>query len=89
MGTKLKDALGRPKEGVHSLRIFDIAVVDVVLTVVAAWCIARYMDVPLWKPTIGLFALGIVAHRAVGVRTTVDKWLFPASVLQKKVRFDV
>jgi hypothetical protein len=87
----IKNALGRPKEGVHSWRIFDIAIVDVALTLVAAWLIARYMEVPLWQPALILFVLGIIAHRAFGVRTTVDKWLFPTGGIfeKKKVRFDV
>lgn len=33
---KYKDILGRPNEGVHSFRIFNIAIVDVLLTILAA-----------------------------------------------------
>lgn len=31
-----KDLLGEPRKGVHSIRIFDFAVVDILLTIVAA-----------------------------------------------------
>ena len=31
------DILGVPKEGIHRIRIFDIAIMDVLLTFVLAW----------------------------------------------------
>ena len=80
---KYKDVLGRPKEGVHSWRIFDIAVVDVALTLVVAALITWYSQIPLWQTSLALFIVGIVLHRAFCVRTTVDKWLF-----KKSVRFE-
>ena len=91
---KYKDVLGRPNEGVHSWRVFDIAIVDVALTLVAAALIAAYFHLPVWQPALALFVLGIVAHRVFCVRTTVDKWLFNVfndknSKTQKRVRFNV
>jgi len=77
---KYKDVLGRPKEGVHSWRIFDIAVVDVALTLVVAALITWYSQIPLWQTSLALFIAGIVLHRAFCVRTTVDKLLFKKSV---------
>ena len=77
---KYKDVFGRPKEGVHSWRIFDIAVVDVTLTLVVAALITWYSQIPLWQTSLALFTAGIVSHRAFCVRTTVDKWLFKKSV---------
>ena len=74
---RYKDIFGRPKEGAHSYRIFDIAVVDVVATVVVAFVIARVFIVAFWKSLLGLFVVGIISHRAFCVRTTVDKWVFP------------
>jgi hypothetical protein len=81
---KYKDVFGRPKEGAHALRAFDVAVVDVALTLVLAAVVAAYFQVPVWKCALALFVLGIAAHRAFCVRTTVDKWLFPSG---KRVRF--
>ncbi len=80
---KYKDVLGRPKEGVHSWRILDIAVVDVALTLVVAALITWYSQIPLWQTSLVLFTAGIVLHRAFCVRTTVDKLLF-----KKSVRFE-
>jgi hypothetical protein len=72
-----KDIFGRPKEGAHAYRIFDIAVVDVAATVVVAYVIARVFGFAFWKSLVTLFLIGIISHRAFCVRTTVDKWVFP------------
>jgi hypothetical protein len=72
-----KDLFGRPREGAHSYRIFDIAVVDVAATVVVAYVIARIFGVVFWKSLVVLFIVGILSHRAFCVRTTVDKVFFP------------
>jgi hypothetical protein len=71
-----KDALGIPKKGVHSYRLFGVAIVDVLLTVLGAVLIAYYFDLSfMW--TLGiLFLIGIGLHRLFCVRTTVDKLLF-------------
>ena len=65
--------LGKPKEGVHRFRVFDIALVDVSLTIIAAFLISRRY---FWQVLLLLFLLGIVLHRVFCVRTTVDRWLF-------------
>lgn len=73
--------LGEPNEGIHAYRVpiglGDVAVVDVALTVFAAWVVARLTNKSLWAVLLVFFILGIVAHRIFGVRTTVDKLLFP------------
>ena len=73
-----KDMFGKVGEGVHSYRLFNIAVVDVVLTVLLAYVI--YLFVPGYNfffILLGCFAAGIALHRLFCVRTTVDKALFP------------
>jgi hypothetical protein len=71
-----KDIFGRPREGAHAYRIFDIAVVDVAATVVVAFIIARVFGIVFWKSLVALFIIGIISHRAFCVRTTVDKLVF-------------
>lgn len=73
---KYKDIFGRPREGAHAYRIFDIAVVDVIATVVVAFLIARAFGFVFWKSLVALFIIGIISHRAFCVRTTVDKLVF-------------
>jgi len=74
---KYKDIFGKVGEGVHSYRIFNIAIVDVLLTVLAAFII--YLLIPKYNffyILIVLFIIGIILHRIFCVRTTVDKLLF-------------
>ena len=73
---RYKDIFGRPREGAHAYRIFDIAVVDVAATVVVAFLISRVFGFSLWKSLVVLFIVGIISHRAFCVRTAVDKLLF-------------
>jgi hypothetical protein len=74
---RYKDIFGRPREGAHAYRLFDIAVVDVAATVLLALVIARLFGLSFWKSLVALFIIGIVSHRVFCVRTTVDKWVFP------------
>ena len=71
-----KDIFGRPREGAHAYRLFDIAVVDVAATVLLAFVIARLFGFVFWKSLVALFIIGIILHRAFCVRTTVDKLVF-------------
>ena len=75
---KYKDVLGKPKQGLHKYRIFNIAIVDVLLTIAGAYLF--YLFNPKFNffvILLCLFFLGIVLHRLFCVRTTVDKLLFP------------
>ena len=75
--SKYKNILGEPGKGVHSYRIYNIAIVDVLLTLLVAWGVSKYYKISfLWSCVI-MFSLGIFAHRLFGVRTTIDKTLFP------------
>ena len=72
-----KDSLGKVGEGIHSYRVFDVAIVDVIFTVIGA-AIIHYL-MPQYRFIViltALFATGIVLHHIFCVRTTVDKWLF-------------
>jgi uncharacterized membrane protein YcaP (DUF421 family) len=73
---KYKDALGKPKKGIHKYRIFNIAIVDVLLTIIAALLFSYILHVHFIITLIVLFLLGIILHRIFCVRTTVDKFLF-------------
>jgi len=74
---KYKNMFGEPGTGAHSYRFFNIAVVDVVLTILAAYFLSWMTKFSFFYCTVTLFILGIIAHRAFCVRTTVDKLVFP------------
>ena len=73
---KYKDILGKPNQGVHSFRIFNIAIVDVLLTILAAYILSIFTKFNLIYTTLLMFILGIISHRIFCVRTTIDKLLF-------------
>ena len=73
---KYKDILGKPNTGLHSYRIFNIAIVDVLLTIIAAFLISYFFKFNFLLTLCILFLVGIIAHRLFCVRTTVDKLLF-------------
>ena len=73
---KYKDALGIPGQGVHSYRIFNIAIVDVIMTVIGAYLFSLIFRTSFLYTTITLFILGIILHKIFCVKTTVDKFLF-------------
>jgi hypothetical protein len=74
---KYKNSLGVPGEGVHSYRIYNIAIVDVIMTIVAGYFISHTYKASFVFTCVILFIFGIVLHRLFCVRTTVDKLLFP------------
>ena len=67
---------GKEREGVHAIRVFDVAVVDVVGTVVIGVLVSWSTGWNVWLVCAGLFALAIVVHRAFCVNTKVNVALF-------------
>ena len=74
---KYKNALGEPNKGIHSYKFMGISIVDVILTIIAAFLISYFFKISFFYTSISLFVLGIILHRLFCVRTTVDKLLFP------------
>jgi hypothetical protein len=73
---KYKDIFGKPGKGIHSYRFMDIAIVDVIATLLVAFIISYFTKQTFFHVSIILFILGIISHRLFCVRTTVDKLLF-------------
>ena len=74
---KYKDALGIPNQGLHSYRFLNLAIVDVIMTFLAAILLSYFFKISLLYTSIFLFSLGIILHRLFCVRTTIDKLLYP------------
>ena len=77
---KYKNMFGEPRLGNHALRdpFFDTAIIDVIITAAAAYAINMYFtNYSFLYVLIIILMIGILAHRAFCVRTTVDKFLFP------------
>jgi len=71
------DIFGKPNTGLHKLRLFDIAIIDVVATFIFAWLFYFFIgNFSYIVYLIGLFLIGVLMHRLFCVRTTVDRLLF-------------
>ena len=74
--TKYKNILGEPKTGVHRYRLFGLAIVDVLMTILLAVLISYFFKYPFLVTVVFLFVLGIILHRLFDVRTTIDTLIF-------------
>ena len=72
------EIFGKIGEGVHSYRVFDVAIIDVVMTMIGAYFLQKTFlkKYEYYEVSLGLFLLGILMHRLFCVRTTIDKLLF-------------
>jgi len=74
---KYKNIFGKEDEGIHSYRVFNFAIVDILMTVFAAYIIHLFFRKQSFVYILLLlFITGIILHRLFCVRTTVDKLLF-------------
>jgi len=74
-----KDIFGEVGKGIHSYRVFGIAYMDAIFTIIGALFLYWIMKWNYIYTIIGAFILGIILHHLFCVRTTVDKYLFPDS----------
>ena len=75
-----KNILGEVGEGVHSIRFLNMAVVDVLLTILGSYLLSLNFNWNFWITLVVVFILGIILHRLFCVRTTIDKLLFNNSL---------
>jgi hypothetical protein len=71
-----KDILGKPNEGIHSIRIFNLAVVDILLTFICAFVFSKLSGVNFFKVLICLILLGIFLHWFFCVDTALNKMIY-------------
>lgn len=67
---------GKPRKGIHALRILDVAVVDVLGTVIVAITLSKVLRTNLVLTTVTLFVLGVLFHRLFCVNTKINTLLF-------------
>lgn len=73
---KYKNALGEANKGIHSIRLFGVAIVDVVLTIVFAGIISHTSSYRFVPTLLFLFLLGIILHKLFCVDTAINNILF-------------
>lgn len=67
---------GEERKGFHSLRLFDIAIGDVVLTLLLSLFISYVAKISFVITTIMVFIVGIVIHRIFCVNTKINTLIF-------------
>jgi len=72
------ELIGKVGEGIHSYRLFNIAILDVIITMIGAYFLQKkfFSNYSYLQVLIVVFIVGIISHRIFCVRTTVDKMLF-------------
>jgi len=76
MPCSYKNLFGEPKTGIHSYRIFDLAIMDIIQTIIGGYIISIYFGYDKIKTIIWLFIIGILIHRIFCVNTTINKLIF-------------
>ena len=72
-----RDIFGQPRTGAHALRIFDVAIVDVISTVLGAYILSMYIpSIPFWTILLSLFIFAIILHRIFCVNTKINTLIF-------------
>lgn len=67
---------GIPKEGLHKYRLFNIAIVDVILTILVALIITYFFNLNFINILLILFIIGIILHKLFCVNTTINNLIF-------------
>jgi len=75
---KYRDIFGKPGKGAHRFRIFNIAIVDVIMTFILAYVLKMtvFKDTHYGIILGSCFIIAIILHRLFCVKTTIDKFLF-------------
>ena len=69
MSCPYANALGVPGQGIHSTRIFGLALNDILMTIGGAIIIALVFNINVWKSLFWFFILGEVLHYLFGTQT--------------------
>lgn len=64
-----------PRTGIHSYRILDVAIVDLLLTIGLGYGIAYYTGYRFLIVFIILMILSILVHTALGIKTRTNSLL--------------
>lgn len=67
--SEYKDILGVPREGIHSIRVYDYAIVDFIMTFIGACIISYFFKMNVFLIFLYLFILGEYLHILFCVET--------------------
>ena len=72
--SQFKNIFGEPGKGLHQYKFKGTAIIDYLLTILGAFIITYYTDIPLVITTISLLLLGIFFHYLFGIRSQVLRY---------------
>lgn len=81
---KYKDILGKPSEGFHSIKLFDIAVLDVLGTIFLAYTMSITFNYSFIILFLLFMIIGELLHFVFCVKTTVINYITNFDPLQTK-----
>jgi hypothetical protein len=73
--SQYKNIFGEPGKGLHQYKFKGTSLVDYGLTILGAFIVTYYTDIPLVITTIVLLILGILFHSLFRIRTQALKYL--------------
>ena len=71
---KYKNIIGKPGTGLHKYKFKGTSYIDYFVTILGAFIMTYYTDIPLVLTTILLLSLGIVFHYLFGLETQTIKY---------------
>jgi hypothetical protein len=71
-----KDIFGLSRKGIHSYRLFDLAVVDTLATLIMAYLISRWSKWNTKNMFVFLMILSVFIHKIFCVETTLTNLVF-------------
>ena len=71
-----KNIFGKEGEGAHSIRFLNIAIVDLIFTIIGAFLISYFFNLNFFIVFIILMIMAIILHRLFCVNTTINKMIF-------------
>jgi uncharacterized membrane protein len=74
---KYKDVIGKPNTGLRKYRVFNIPIIDTVVTLLFVWFISYYYKYSFINVLGITFIVMVIAHRVFCVRSATDTLLFP------------
>jgi hypothetical protein len=73
---KYKDIFGKPREGIHSYRFMDFAIIDIIVTIIGVYYLSQYTKYNFYKVLLFVFILGIIIHKLFCVNTKLNSLIF-------------
>ena len=67
---------GNPNEGIHTYRLLNLAIIDIIATIIGAFIISYLFNLNFILCLLCLFLLGIILHKLFCVNTTINKLIF-------------